>query len=244
MSPRNKVSSPPIALAVSVLAVVTPACAVAQEGMVVDFGGGEPGGYARLLVLFAALSLAPALLAVTTAFARIVVVLFFLRAGLGSSDIPPTVVILGLAIFLTAFTMAPQLGAVNTGALQPYMNGDISAGQATEVIEQQVRGYMTEHTRQADMDVLTDIRPPEDDQVPISTVIPAFILSELRAGFLIGLIIYIPFFIIDLVVGATIATVGLVGLPVPALSLPFKVVLFVMVDGWALLARSLLGTMA
>ncbi|MFO7948565.1 MAG: flagellar type III secretion system pore protein FliP [Armatimonadota bacterium] len=221
-----------------------PVAGLAQGEMVVDFGGGEPGGYIKLLLLFASLSLAPAVLAVTTSFARIVVVLFFLRAGLGASEIPPTVVLIGLAIFLTVFTMAPQLNGIYGQAVTPYLAGDIEAGDAISNIEGPLREYMTARTRQADIDVFTAIRPSEADRPAVTTLVPAFVLSELRAAFLIGLIIYLPFFVIDVVVGATIASVGLLGLPVPALSLPFKVLLFVMVDGWALLAGSLLGSMA
>ncbi|MFP3902688.1 MAG: flagellar type III secretion system pore protein FliP [Armatimonadota bacterium] len=221
-----------------------PVAAAAQGEMVVDFGADEPGGYIRLLLLFASLSLAPAVLAVTTSFARIIVVLFFLRAGLGSSEIPPTVVIIGLAIFLTLFTMAPQLGGIYRQAVSPYMAGEMEAAEAIATIEGTLRDYMTARTRQADIDVFTAIRPADAERPALTTIVPAFVLSELRAAFLIGLIIYLPFFVIDVVVGATIASVGLLGLPVPALSLPFKVLLFVMVDGWALLAGSLLDTMA
>ncbi len=221
-----------------------PAAGVAQGEMVVDFGAGEPGGYIKLLLLFASLSLAPAVLAVTTSFARIVVVLFFLRAGLGSSEIPPTVVIIGLAIFLTVFTMAPQLSGIYHQAVTPYLDGEIEAGESIATIKGTLREYMTARTRPADLEVFTAIRPGDTGRPPVTTLVPAFVLSELRAAFLIGLIIYLPFFVIDVVVGATIASVGLLGLPVPAISLPFKILLFVMVDGWALLAGSLLGTMA
>jgi len=231
--------------ALSALCVLAAGPAGAQEGLTVDFGAADSGGYGHLLLLFAAIALAPAVLAVVTSFARIAIVLFFMRAGLGSNEIPPTVVIIGLAIFLTLFTMAPQMSGVYSEALVPYMAGDLQLDAAASIFVEELRGFMSEHTRPSDLAVFADFAPERDaDQVtPMNTVVPAYIISELRAAFLIGFIIYLPFVIIDLVVGSTLASIGLVSLPAPAIALPFKVLLFVMVDGWALLTHSLLATM-
>ncbi len=232
-------------------ALVVAACGLlaqpvaAQEGISIDFGPGESGSYARLLLLFAAIALAPAVLAVVTSFARIAIVLFFMRAGLGSNDIPPTVVIIGLAIFLTVFTMAPQMDQAYSQAIAPYLAGELELEAASSSFVEQLRGYMGAHTRPADLAVFEEFKPQRaaNQAVPMGTLVPAFIISELRAAFLIGFIIYLPFLVIDLVVGSTLASVGLVSLPAPAIALPFKVLLFVMVDGWALLTGSLLATM-
>ena len=216
----------------------------AQAPVSVDFGSGEGGSYARLLLLFAALALAPAVLAVLTSFARIVIVLFFLRAGLGSNDIPPTVVIMGLAIFLTVFSMGGTIEGAYTHAVAPYLAGDVALETATEQFMEQLRGYMDSRTRPGDLAVFEQFSVARDrlQPVPMSTVVPAYIISELRAAFLIGFVIYLPFLVIDLVVGSTLASIGLLSLPAPAIALPFKVMMFVMVDGWTLLTHSLLTT--
>ncbi len=233
------------AVCTAALSALAAGPAGAQEGLSVDFGAADSGGYARLLLLFAAIALAPAVLAVVTSFARIAIVLFFMRAGLGSNEIPPTVVIIGLAIFLTLFTMAPQMGGVYSQALVPYMAGDLQLDAAASIFVEQLRGFMSERTRPSDLAVFAEFAPEPDagQATPMNTVVPAYIISELRAAFLIGFIIYLPFVIIDLVVGSTLASVGLVSLPAAAIALPFKVLLFVMVDGWALLTHSLLATM-
>ncbi len=227
------------------LLVALPAAAQTPDvgGVGVNLGGGEPGSYARLLLLFAAAALAPAVLAVITSFARIAIVLFFLRAGLGSNDIPPTIVVMGLALFLTVFTMGPQIDAAYAQAVAPYMAGEIELPAAAESFMAQLRGYMEVHARDADLAVFGAYTPPAaDGTVSMKALVPAFVLSELRAAFLTGFIIYLPFLVIDLVVAGTLASTGLLGLPATAVSLPFKVMLFVMVDGWALLAQSLLAT--
>lgn len=220
--------------------------ALCQSPVSIDFGTDESGSYARLVLLFAALALAPAVLAVLTSFARIAIVLFFLRAGLGSNDIPPTVVIIGLAIFLTVFCMGATMEGIHSQAIAPYLAGEIELNTAGEAFMEQLRAYMTGRARPADLAVFEQFAPPPDAQgePPMTTLMPAYIISELRAAFLIGFIIYLPFLVIDLVVGSTLASVGLLSLPAPAIALPFKVMMFVMVDGWALLTHSLLATVA
>ncbi len=232
-------------LSIAAVCALLPASATAQEGVRIDFGAGESGGYARLVLLFAAIALAPAVLAVVTSFARIAIVLFFMRAGLGSGDIPPTVVIIGLAVFLTLFTMAPQMDDAYANAIAPYLEGRLELDVASRAFMEGLRGYMTAHTRSTDLALFEEFAPEPNAgaNTPMRTLVPAYTISELRAGFLIGFIIYMPFLVIDLVVGSTLAAVGLVSLPAPAVSLPFKVLLFVMVDGWALLTQSLLATM-
>lgn len=220
-----------------------PAAASAQAPSVsLDLGAGGEVGYIRLLLLFASVSLAPALLAVLTSFARIVVVLFFLRAGLGAHEIPPSYVIVGLAIVLTVFTMAPTLQPIYDDAVAPLLEGTSDLATAARDAEEPVREFMLGQVRPVDLELMTGLAeqpPAEPEQTSFSVLAAAFVISELRIAFLIGFIIYLPFLVIDLVVGSTLASVGMLTLPAPLLALPFKVLLFIMVDGWQLLTQAL-----
>ena len=223
-----------------------PSAASAQAPSVsLDLGAGGEAGYVKLLLLFASVSLAPALLAVLTSFARIVVVLFFLRAGLGAHEIPPSYVIVGLAVVLTLFTMAPTLQPVYDDAVAPLLEGTSDLATAARDAEGPVRKFMLAQVRPADLELMAGLAeqpPTEAEQTSLSVLAAAFVISELRIAFLIGFIIYLPFLVIDLVVGSTLASVGMLTLPAPLLSLPFKVLLFVMVDGWQLLTQALVHT--
>jgi len=208
-------------------------------------GTGE-GGYLRLLLLFAALALAPGLLAVMTSFARIVIVLLFLRAGLTSQQIPPNYVIIWLAIFLTMFTMLAPLEQIHQQSLQPLLAGEIELAAAGRRVEGPMRAFMNKQVRAQDLAVFRKMAEvPADvprEKVSMAVLIPSFVLSELRAAFMIGFIVYLPFLIIDLVVASTLTSVGLITLPTATVALPFKLLLFVMVDGWRLLTEGLLAT--
>ena len=234
------------ALAMTVaLAGAHPASAQ-QPGVGVDLGDGSEGGYVRLLLLFASVSLAPALLAVMTSFARIIVVLLFLRAGIGAQEIPPTYVLIGLAMLLTVVAMLPTLQPAWQDALSPLLAGEIELAEAATRAEEPLRAFLERQVRPADLELMTGLAQIEpaaqDEPTPMSVLAAAFAISELRAAFLIGFIIFLPFVVIDLVVGSTLASVGVLSLPAPLLSLPFKVLLFVMVDGWALLTEALVST--
>ena len=236
------------AVAVALVTVLSVAQAGAQPPAkpLLEIGPGDEAGYLRLLLLFAAVALAPALLAVTTSFARIVIVLFFLRAGLGTQQIPPNYVIIGLAIFLTIFSMLPTLDQVQTQALTPLLAGEIDLVAAGKHTEAPLRAFMDGQVRDDDLAMFRRMAAiPADmarEQVPMTVLIPSFVLSELRAAFMIGFIVFLPFVIIDLVVASTLAATGLITLPASVISLPFKLLLFVMVDGWRLLTESLLKT--
>lgn len=207
---------------------------------------GDDSGFVRLVVLFASVSLAPALLAVVTSFARIAIVLFFLRAGIGAQEIPPTPVIIGLAILLTLVAMLPTLSAVHESAVAPLLAGEVALEEAAEVAGRPLSEFMHRQVRPQDLALMQRLAGQPEDQAPadapLSVLAAAFAISELRAAFLIGFVIYLPFVIIDAVVASTLASVGLLSLPAPLLSLPFKILLFVMVDGWALLTEALLST--
>jgi flagellar biosynthesis protein FliP len=216
----------------------------------VNLGGGGQAGYLRLVVLFASVSLAPALLAVLTSFLRIIVVLYFLRAGLGSQQLLPNQVLMGLAILLTVFTMARPLQDVNQTALQPLLAGKIDAAAAGRAAEPVMRQYLTAHVRPADLALMTqyESQPPNaaaslPAKPAFTSLAAAYVLSELRAAFVIGFVIFLPFMVIDLVVAGTLASLGLVAMPQAMLALPFKILLFVMVDGWRLLADALLASL-
>lgn len=218
-----------------------------QAGAVrVDLGGGSETSYLRLVLLFASVSLAPALLAVLTSFLRISVVLFFLRAGLGSQQILPNPVLIGLAIVLTVFTMSGTLGLVNERALQPLLAGKTSLAAAANAAESPARKYLADHVRAEDLALFRHYENPPvrpGSQAGFASLAAAYVTSELRAAFIIGFVIYLPFLVIELVVAGTIASLGLVSLPQAMISLPFKILLFVMVDGWRLLADALIRSM-
>ncbi|HHV08550.1 MAG TPA: flagellar type III secretion system pore protein FliP [Firmicutes bacterium] len=198
----------------------------------------------QLLFLLTVLSLAPAILILTTSFTRVVIVLSFVRSGLSTQQVPPNQVILGLALFLTFFIMAPYWSQVNEQALQPYLSGQISPQEALRSGAEPIRSFMFKETREKDLALfvqLADLPRPEDyEDVPTHVLIPAFVISELKTAFQIGFLIYIPFLIIDMVVASTLMSMGMLMLPPVMISLPFKLLLFVIVDGWHLVVQSLL----
>jgi len=197
----------------------------------------------QILLILTVLSLAPALLVMLTSFTRIIIVLSFTRSALGSAQVPPNTVLIGLALFLTFFTMAPVLQQVNNTALQPYVKHQISFDQATTNATGPLKGFMLKQTRPKDIGLFVSLshgpRPRTEAELPMHVLIPAFLISELKTAFTIGFVIFIPFLVIDMVVSVTLMSMGMMMLPPVLISLPFKILLFVLVDGWHLLARSL-----
>jgi flagellar biosynthetic protein FliP len=198
----------------------------------------------QIMAALTILSIAPAILIMTTAFIRIVVVLSFLRNALSIQNAPPSQVIIGLSLFLTFYIMSPYWGQANQNGLQPYLNGQISQNEALENVAAPIREFMFKQTREADIALFVNLsqekRPDTQDDVSTFTLIPAFIISELKTAFQIGFMIYIPFIVIDMIVASTLMSMGMMMLPPTMISLPFKVLLFVMVDGWHLLVNSLI----
>ena len=198
----------------------------------------------QILFLLTVLSLAPAILMLTTSFTRIIIVLGFLRQALGTQQIPPNQVLLGLALFLTFFNMNPIFTQVNDQALQPYMRGELKQDVALAKALEPMRGFMFRQTRQKDLALFVYLsktpRPATPQDVPSLVLIPAFVLSELKTAFQMGFLIYIPFLIVDMVVASTLMSMGMLMLPPVTISLPFKILLFVMIDGWHLIVRSLM----
>jgi flagellar biosynthetic protein FliP len=197
----------------------------------------------QLLILVAGLTLIPAMLFTVTGFTRILVVLGFIRTGLGTPTAPPNQVLVGIAFFLTVFVMAPTFTQIKKDAIDPLTAGKISQTRAIERGQEPLRDFMFRQTRDKDLALFVDMakikRPKTRADVPTYTLIPAFVISELKTAFQIGFLIFLPFLVIDLVVSSTLMSMGMVMLPPVFISLPFKILLFVLVDGWNLVTRSL-----
>jgi flagellar biosynthetic protein FliP len=197
----------------------------------------------QVLFVLTVLSMAPAILLMTTAFIRLVIVLSFVRQAMGTQQMPPNQVIIGLALFLTFFIMAPVFNQINDTALQPYLKEKISQEQALELAVKPMREFMFAQTNETDLGLLTDIsgveEPLNHDDIPTMTLIPGFMLSELKRAFQMGFMIYVPFLVIDMVVASVLMSMGMMMLPPVIISLPFKLLLFVLVDGWSLVVGSL-----
>ena len=198
----------------------------------------------QILVLLTILTLAPAILIMTTSFARIIIVLSFLRQAMGTQQTPPTQVLIGLALFLTMFVMGPVWNDINQGALKPYMEEELGQFEALKLAEIPIKRFMLNHTREKDLSLFISMseekNPKNIEDISIQTVVPAFIISELKTAFQIGFLIYIPFLILDMVVASILLSMGMMMLPPVLISLPFKLMLFVMVDGWYLTVGSLM----
>ena len=236
--------------AVALLLAAAPAAAqnmpIPSVSLNIGEGAGEPGRVAvvmQLLLLLTVLSLAPAILMMVTSFTRIVVVLSILRHALGTQQMPANQIVVGLALFLTFFIMTPVWQKVNSDAIQPYLNEEISTQQAFEKASAPVRDFMLKQTREKDMELFIKIsggqKPEKPADVALAALIPAFVISELKTAFQIGFLIYIPFLVIDMVVASILLSMGMMMLPPIMISLPFKLLLFVLVDGWYLIIGSL-----
>jgi flagellar biosynthetic protein FliP len=200
-------------------------------------------GVIKILFLLTVLTLAPSILIMMTSFTRLTVVFAFLRQALGTHTAPSNQVLIGLALFLTVFIMAPVWTRINTQALQPYLNHEMSETQAMKLAAAPVREFMFKQTRPADLALFLNIagekRPADKEDVSLTALVPAFVISELKTAFTIGFILYVPFLIIDMVVASVLLSMGMMMLPPIMISLPFKLMLFVLVDGWHLLVGSM-----
>jgi flagellar biosynthetic protein FliP len=206
-------------------------------------GLNKPSDSVLIILAVAVLTVAPAALIMLTGFTRIVVVLGLTRNALGLQTIPPNQVIAGLALFISLFIMQPTLSEMNHQALQPYLHGDINSTQAYRKAEVPLKSWMLKQTDGPELSLMTQAaheNPAKPQDVSLAALIPAFVLSQLKSAFIIGFVIFIPFLIIDLVVSATLMSMGMMMLPPTLVSLPFKILLFVMIDGWTLITHSLL----
>ncbi len=210
-------------------------------------GNGSMNGALQIVLILAAISLLPFLLLTVTSFTRIIIVLHFTRQALNTQTAPPNMVLIGIALFLTIYIMSPTFTAIYNDAIEPMNNGTIETAEALEKGIQPLREYMYPQTEVEDVTVFLQIAGYEDwsgepDDVPLQVLIPAYVMSELRTAFIIGFLIYIPFLIIDMVVSSVLMSMGMMMLPPTTISMPFKILLFVLADGWNLIIVNLVRT--
>jgi flagellar biosynthetic protein FliP len=244
-----------LAAATATICLLTPATALAQRAIApaASAGGGNlslqinglgaVSAPLQIVVLLTLLSFVPAMLVMMTSFTRIAIVFHFLRQALGTQEMPSNQMVIGLTLFLTAFIMAPTASRINDAAITPAMAGDIDVSTALERGAPPLREFMLKQTREADLALFMELarlpRPERSADLPMRVVIPAFAISELKTGFQMGFFLFVPFLLVDLVVSTTLLSMGMMQLPPMMISLPFKVLLFVMIDGWNLLVGSL-----
>ena len=246
-----------VALLLVTVALALTSCVEGDPGLSIAVGGSGEEGVAsdgttvgfnsvQLLGLLTVLALAPAFLIMVTSFTRTIVVLSLVRNAIGVPQLPPNQVLLGLALFLTIFVMAPTFEEINETALQPYFREELSQGEAFKIGQEPLREFMFKQTREQDLGLFVKLsgmeRPGTPADVPTHVLIPAFIISELKTAFQMGFIAFVPFLIIDIVVSSALLSMGMMMLPPVLISLPFKILLFVLVDGWFLIVGSLAGS--
>lgn len=234
-----------LGIALALGANAWPASPAFAQAVSLNLGGGG-GSYTTQLVqivaLITVLSLAPGILVMVTSFTRIVIVLSFLRSAIGLQQTPPNPVMIGLALFLSAFVMAPTLQRAYDEGIAPYVAEKIDEQTAFTRATAPLRSFMVEHTREKDLDLFLDlagVRPDKAEDAPLQVIIPSFMISELRRSFEIGFLIFIPFLIIDLLIASVLMSMGMMMLPPAMISLPIKLIFFVLIDGWYLVAGSL-----
>ena len=216
-----------------------------NNGLSVNNGEGNLSGTVRIFLVLTVIALAPSILIMLTSFTRIIIVLHFVRAAIGTQTVPPNQVLIGLALFLTLFIMNPVFSQINENALKPLDAGEITQEQAFEAGMEPIREFMFKQTQAKDINTFCDIAGvtyETQDDISNTVLIPSFILSELRQAFIIGFVIYIPFIVIDMVVASVLMSMGMMMLPPTTISLPFKILLFVLADGWNLVIRELVET--
>jgi flagellar biosynthetic protein FliP len=212
----------------------------------ISIGDGSPSSSITLILAITVLSVAPSVLLLATSFTKIIVVLGLTRNALGLPSSPPNSVLTGLALFLTLFVMGPVFSDINEIAVQPYMDGALSVSQAYDAGVVPLREFLLDNTREDELKLMIGLSgeeaPADASQVSMTTLIPAFVLSELKSAFIIGLVVFIPFLVLDMLVSAALMAMGMMMVPPTIVSLPFKLLLFVVVDGWALITTALVGS--
>jgi flagellar biosynthetic protein FliP len=224
-------------------APVDPAAPAGDGGVSVSVGGGSPSSSITLILAITVLSVAPSVLLLCTSFTKILVVLSLVRNALGLQQSPPNQVMTGIALFLTLFVMGPVFSDINDVAVQPYLNGQMTVSQAYDAGVVPLKGFLLENTREDELKLMINLSgedaPKDKSEVSMTTLIPAFVLSELKSAFIIGLVVFIPFLVLDMLVSAALMAMGMMMVPPAIVSLPFKLLLFVVVDGWALITTAL-----
>jgi flagellar biosynthetic protein FliP len=228
------------------VAPVNPAAPAVDGGVDISIGNGSPSTSITLILAITVLSVAPSVLLLATSFTKILVVLGLTRNALGLQQGPPNQVLTGIALFLTIFVMGPVFSDINDVAVQPYMDGKLTVSQAYDAGVVPLRDFLLDNTREDELKLMIGLsgeeQPADESEVSMTTLIPAFVLSELKSAFIIGLVIFIPFLVLDMLVSASLMAMGMMMVPPTIVSLPFKLLLFVVVDGWALITTALVGS--
>jgi flagellar biosynthesis protein FliP len=239
--PASAAPTPPVAPTAPTVPVVP-----TVDGVDISVGGGSPSTSITLILAITVLSVAPAVLLLTTSFTKIIVVLSLTRNALGMQMSPPNTVLTGIALFLTLFVMGPVFSEINETAVQPYLNGAVTMTQAYDVGVVPLREFLLDNTREDELSLMVGLSgeeaPTDAADVSMTTLVPAFVLSELKSAFIIGLVVFIPFLVLDMLVSAALMSMGMMMVPPVIVSLPFKLLLFVVVDGWALITTALVGS--
>ena len=239
--PASAAPTDPVAPTAPVAPVVT-----GTGNVDISIGNGSPSSSITLILAVTVLSVAPSVLLLATSFTKIIVVLGLTRNALGLPSSPPNQVLTGIALFLTLFVMGPVFSDINDVAVQPYMDGTITVSQAYDSGVVPLREFLLGNTREDELKLMIGLSgeeaPADVSQVSMTTLLPAFVLSELKSAFIIGLVIFIPFLVLDMLVSASLMAMGMMMVPPTIVSLPFKLLLFVVVDGWALITTALVGS--
>jgi flagellar biosynthesis protein FliP len=227
-------------------APVNPAAPAGGGNVDISIGNGSPSSSITLILAITVLSIAPSVLLLATSFTKIIVVLGLTRNALGLQQGPPNQVLTGIALFLTLFVMGPVFSDINDVAVQPYMDGKMTVSQAYDAGVVPLREFLLDNTRADELKLMVGLsgeeKPADPSQVSMTTLIPAFVLSELKSAFIIGLVVFIPFLVLDMLVSASLMAMGMMMVPPTVVSLPFKLLLFVVVDGWSLITTALVGS--
>jgi flagellar biosynthetic protein FliP len=240
-------ASPALAAPTSPTAPTAPVSPTSPTGGVdISIGNGSPSNSITLILAVTVLAVAPSILLLCTSFTKIVVVLGLTRNALGLQSSPPNQVITGIALFLTLFVMGPVLSDINKDAVQPYLDGKVTVSQAYDAGVVPLKDFLLHNTRDEELKLMVNLsgekKPANKKDVSMTTLVPAFVLSELKSAFIIGLVIYIPFLVLDMLVSAGLMSMGMMMVPPSIVSLPFKLLLFVVVDGWAMITTALVGS--
>ena len=231
-------------------AIAAPGISISDNGITINSTDNpqEISNSIKLLLLLTVLSVLPSILIMMTSFTRIVIVFSFLRNAMGTQQIPPNQVVIGLSLFLTFFIMTPVMADINKNALEPFANNQITIEQAMDTSSDSIKGFMLKYTNEKDLALfagVAKVAPPENlTDLPLTVVMPAFMISELKTAFQMGFMLYIPFLVIDMVVASTLMAMGMMMLPPVMISMPFKILLFLLVDGWNLLTETIIKSFA
>ncbi|CCG01780.1 flagellar type III secretion system pore protein FliP [Blastococcus saxobsidens] len=241
-------ADPASAVPTAPVAPTAPTAPVLDGNVDISIGDGSPSSSITLILAITVLSVAPSVLLLATSFTKIIVVLGLTRNALGMATSPPNQVLTGIALFLTLFVMGPVFSDINELAVQPYMDGAMSVSQAYDAGVGPLREFLLANTREDELKLMIGLSgeeaPADAAAVSMTTLIPAFVLSELKSAFIIGMVIFIPFLVLDMLVSASLMALGMMMVPPTIVSLPFKLLLFVVVDGWALITTALVGSYA